>query len=191
MLLILCTINMTDFVRSCGRLHATTLDENLHVWIFLSFGRPFKLITSFLDASSASASPYQVLSGWSFSAVLTKAGDVYVWFPWGEQMAREISEHNSTMDEEGQEVRESEKGVISCVTWELEHDPHKLPSLPLLPSLTPGPHVKDTHLIKIAALEHHIVGLTNYGHVLKIHLQEGDLSRPLTWEYASLIAICS
>ena len=182
---------MTESVRSCGRLHATTLDENLHVWMFLSFGRPFKLITPFLDASSASASPHQVVSGWSFSAVLTKTGDVYVWFPWCVQMGWEIFLHNKAMDEEGQEVRESEQGVISCVTWELEYNPHKLPGLPLLPSLASGAHAKDIHLIKIAALEHHIVGLTNYGHVLKIYLQEGDLSRPLTWEYASPISICS
>lgn len=173
---------------SCGRLHATTLDENLHVWMFLSFGRPFKLITPFLDASSASASPHQVVSGWSFSAVLTKTGDVYVWFPWCVQMGWEIFLHNKAMDEEGQEVRESEQGVISCVTWELEYNPHKLPGLPLLPSLASGAHVKDTHLIKIAALEHHIVGLTNYGHVLKIYLQEGDFSRPLTWEYLPLFS---
>ena len=106
-------------------------------------------------------------------------------------MRREISERNSTMDQEGQTVRESEHGAISCITWELEHDPHKLPDLPPLPLLIPGTHAKNIHLIKIAALEHDIVGLTNHGHVLRIYLQEGDISRPLTWEYASLITLCT
>ncbi|KAL4065909.1 regulator of chromosome condensation 1/beta-lactamase-inhibitor protein II [Scleroderma citrinum] len=173
---------------SCGRLHATTLDENLHVWTFLSFGRPFRLVTPFLDGSSPSASPHQVVSGWSFSAVLTKTGDVYVWFPWGDQMSRGISERNIIMDQDGQTVHESELGVLHCVTWELEHDPHKLPNLPSLPPLTPSAHEKGAHLIKIAALGHHIVGLTNYGHVLKIALQEGNLSTPMTWEYLPLFS---
>ncbi|KAI6041247.1 regulator of chromosome condensation 1/beta-lactamase-inhibitor protein II [Pisolithus marmoratus] len=172
---------------SCGRLHATTLDENMHIWTFLSFGRPFRLVTPFLDVSSPQTSPHQVVSGWSFSATLTKTGGVYVWFPWGQQMSREIDQHNETMDQEGQSVDESED-VIPCATWQLHHDPHILPDLPSLPSLSNGVYTKDIRLVKIAAMDHDLVGLTNQGHVMKFCLHDGELSRWTTWEYLPLFS---
>ncbi|KAG6327654.1 hypothetical protein ID866_11435 [Astraeus odoratus] len=86
------------------------------------------------------------------------------------------------MDQAGQTTRESEQDTIPCVTWDLHEDPHKLPSLPSLPPLIPGRKAGDVYLIKIAGLEHHLVGLTNHGHVLKFHLED-HLSRLSTWEY--------
>ncbi|KAI6114811.1 regulator of chromosome condensation 1/beta-lactamase-inhibitor protein II [Pisolithus croceorrhizus] len=173
---------------SCGRLHATTLDENMHIWTFLSFGRPFQLVTPFLDVSSPQTSPHQVVSGWDFSAALTKTGGVYVWFPWGQQMSREIDEHNDIMNGEGQRVIELEEDVIPCVTWQLHYDPHRLPDLPSLPSLSGGSYAKDIRLVKIAAMDQHLVGLTNQGHVVKFCLQGGELSRWTTWEYLPLFS---
>lgn len=173
---------------SCGRLHATILDENMHIWTFLSFGRPFQLVTPFLDVGSPQTSPHQVVSGWDFSATLTKTGGVYVWFPWGQQISREIDDHNDIMDREGLRVIEMEEGVIPCATWQLHYDPHRLPDLPSLPSLSCGSYAKDIRLVKIAAMEHHLVGLTNQGHVVKFCLHGGELSRWTTWEYLPLFS---
>ncbi|KAI5999375.1 regulator of chromosome condensation 1/beta-lactamase-inhibitor protein II [Pisolithus orientalis] len=173
---------------SCGRLHATTLDENMHIWTILSFGRPFRLVTPFLDVSSPQTSPHQVVSGWNFSATLTKTGGVYVWFPWGAQISREIDQQNDMMNQQGQRVDEFEEGVIPCVTWQLHHDPHGLPDLPHLPCLSSGTYSKDIRLVKIAAMEHDIVGLTNQGHVIKFCLHGGELSRWTSWEYLPLFS---
>ncbi|KAF9240700.1 regulator of chromosome condensation 1/beta-lactamase-inhibitor protein II [Melanogaster broomeanus] len=167
---------------SCGRLHATSLDEDLHIWTFLSFGRPFRLVTSLLDATTADSTPAQVESGWSFSSVLTRAGDVFVWWPFSVEMQERINSHNTAMDEMGSRVHATD-GVIPCSGWELPKDPHKLPELPRLPMLVSGAKDLDVHLIKIAALDNHLVGLTNQGHVLKILVQNGGIAGREAWEY--------
>ncbi|KIJ20926.1 hypothetical protein PAXINDRAFT_106772 [Paxillus involutus ATCC 200175] len=167
---------------SCGRLHATSLDERLHIWTFLSFGRPFRLVTSLLDATTPDSTPVQVESGWSFSSVLTTAGDVFVWWPFSGEMQEMIDSHNTTMDEAGSRISVADS-VISCSHWELHKDPQRLPELPRLPRLVSGAEDVDVHLIKIAALENHLVGLTNHGHVLKISVQHSDRARQESWEY--------
>lgn len=80
-------------------------------------------------------------------------------------------------------------GVIPCSTWDLENNPTELPPLPGLPQLT-GTNLdaetlrKETALIKIAAMDRSLVGLTNKGHVVKIDLStEGS-----RWEYVRLSA---
>jgi len=82
-----------------------------------------------------------------------------------------------------------DEGVIPCYTWGIKKDPAKLPILPDLPDLpaTGLPEEeqrKETKLIKIAAFENCLVGLTNKGHVLKIDgLADEDSVQ--TWRYVS------
>ena len=77
--------------------------------------------------------------------------------------------------------------VIPCHTWEINVDPVKLPVLPDLPDLpvTGLPEEerrKETKLIKIAALSHCLVGLTNKGHVLKMDGLTDENAIPI-WSY--------
>lgn len=105
-------------------------------------------------------------------------------------MRRLIEEKDGEMDQEGDKKAEASEGVIPCVTWELQADPIRLPALPSLPDLpntgTP-PDESETHLIQIAALDRHIIGLTNRGHVLKIcPLEDQTASSRGNWQYVSL-----
>ena len=65
----------------------------------------------------------------------------------------------------------------------------KLPKLPDLPDLlgtglSEEERKKETKLIKIAALDHYLVGLTNQGHVLKLdEMAEGESIR--NWYHVS------
>ncbi|KAF8659867.1 hypothetical protein AX16_001751 [Volvariella volvacea WC 439] len=103
-------------------------------------------------------------------------------------LEQQIRERNQEMDQMHPEKSAiPEKGVIPCITWEIEHSPHKLPALPPLPSL--HGYVADSEqdapkLVQIAALDNHIIGLTNYGHVLKHGFlsDETNASRG-QWEY--------
>lgn len=169
---------------SCGRLHATSLDDNLNVWNFLSFGRPFRLVTPFLDGTTPDSTPVQVESGWSFSSVLTKSGDVFVWWPLDGDMKQLIDARNDAMDQAGLHAHPTEDGIIPCAHWELRNDPYRLPELPRLPKLD-GTDAEDVsvHLVKIAALHSHLIGLTNRGHVVKILVQTRDTARLEGWAY--------
>src|SRR5216683_5840864 len=79
---------------------------------------------------------------------------------------------------------------IPCVAWPLRADPLRLPPIPQLPELnhtelSQEERSKTTTLIKIAAFDNYLIGLTNKGHVLKF----GDLSnensfdRTTRWQY--------
>lgn len=72
--------------------------------------------------------------------------------------------------------------AVECRTWEFHDDPHKLPDLPPLPLFVANTSTKEVYLIKIAGLNNHLLGLTNHGHVLTIHLEGGNVS---AWEYVS------
>ncbi|KAL0953835.1 hypothetical protein HGRIS_005012 [Hohenbuehelia grisea] len=170
---------------SCGRVHSNTLDANGHIWTFLNFGRPFKLSSPLLDGSSRDSSPLQIECGWSFSSVLTQGGDVFVWFPFAGNMAALIENKYREMDQQGDKKAKSVDGVIPCITWELSMDPFRLPSLPSLPKLSnSGSAENEPRLIKIAALDQHIIGLTNQGHVLKYgSLQDETKAVRGRWEY--------
>ncbi|KAH0836694.1 hypothetical protein J3R83DRAFT_8416 [Lanmaoa asiatica] len=119
----------------CGRLHATSLDDKLNVWNFLSFGRPFRLVTPLLDGATPDSTPVQVESGWSFSSVLTKGGDVFVWWPLNGDMKQLVDARDAAMDQEGLHAHATEDGIIPCAHWELAKDPYRLPELPRLPKL--------------------------------------------------------
>ncbi|KAN0088441.1 Regulator of chromosome condensation 1/beta-lactamase-inhibitor protein II [Tylopilus felleus] len=169
---------------SCGRLHATGLDDKLNVWNFLSFGRPFRLVTPLLDGTTPDSIPVQVESGWSFSSVLNKGGDVYVWWPLHGEMKEQVDTRDAAMDEQGLRAHSTERGIIQCAHWDLPHNPYKLPELPRLPKLD-GTIAEDigVYLVKIAALHSHLIGLTNHGHVVKILVQTSDTARLEGWIY--------
>ncbi|EGO22280.1 hypothetical protein SERLADRAFT_472869 [Serpula lacrymans var. lacrymans S7.9] len=176
---------------SCGRLHATTLDDNSYIWTFLSWGRPFRLVTALLDNTSVDSTPLQIESGWQFSSVLTKSGDVLVWWPFGTETGRLIAERNTAMDEArdlSNRAHPTADGVIHCTTWELHKDPLRLPSLPRLPQLDDVTRSavsgEDTKLVKIAAMDHCLIGLTNHGHVLKFNV--GDETNEIRGEWVYL-----
>ncbi|KII85876.1 hypothetical protein PLICRDRAFT_115016 [Plicaturopsis crispa FD-325 SS-3] len=168
---------------SCGRLHSTTLDAAGHIWTFLSWGRPFRLRSPLVDCTTPSSTPAQVECGWAFSAALTHSGEVLVWFPFGGVLAPYVTARNTDMDHEGdKKAQATAEGVVECYQWEVEHDPRALPGLPALPELHGDS--SETVLVKIAAMDKCLIGLTNQGHVLKY----GELVSETTvgqgrWEY--------
>jgi SCF-associated factor 1 len=126
----------------------------------------------------------QVSSGWSCSAVLTRSGDVLVWFPraagFGDAtgLSAAVEAANRRMDDERDKNPMLIGGShdvpprIPCHVWEIEYDPIKLnplpDDLPRLDMAASGEEEEEepVKLIKIAAMENNMVGLTNRGHVL-------------------------
>ena len=168
-----------------------TLDANSMVWTFNNWGRPSQLVSPLLNCSSPETTPVQVECGQKFSAVLTRSGDVYIWWPFygtiGSQYQKAMKELDK--DESTKAIVPKGETVIPCHTWEMNVDLIKLPTLPDLPNLpaTGLPekeHRKETKLIKIAAGYGFIVGLTNKGHVLKIDGINKDENIG-TWYYVS------
>lgn len=165
------------------------LDSIGDIWSFNSWGRPYRLISPVLDRSSEATTTVQVESGWMYCSVLTGTGDVYVWWPFNNPLRSCFLEHMEKMDEEGNQFAEVSDGVVACATWDLLHNPFRLPDLPNLPELSIAKENESKlhtrpELIKIAAMDNHLVGLTNNGHVLKF----GDLSNETNaargrWEY--------
>lgn len=95
-----------------------------------------------------------------------------------------VDARNAAMDQEGLYVHPTEDGIIPCAQWELHKDPYRLPELPRLPNLDET-NAEDVgvYLVKIAALESHLIGLTNRGHVVKILVQTSDTARLEGWAY--------
>jgi SCF-associated factor 1 len=172
---------------SSGRKHATVLDANNHIWLFLTWGRPFRLLSPLVDSVTDNTTPIQVESGWIFSAVLTKSGDVLVWWP-EHGMREQVRSKNAEFDLEGDKrALPTQDRVIPCITWGLHYNPVTLRPLPPLPKLT---HTKladkedeETRLIRIAGLNSHLVGLTNHGHVLKVLVDDETTAPQSNWEY--------
>lgn len=171
---------------SCGRLHSSTLDANNHIWTFLNWGRPFRLSSALLDPQHTVS--IQVECGWHFSSLLTKSGDVFVWFPGDGDLQTCITDRMGAMDSDGdKKVLAAEDGSIPCVTWDVDLDPVRLPPLPPLPDLPNTGDASDdeeTKLIQIAGMDCHLIGLTNRGHVLRYGSLSGQehASRG-RWEY--------
>ena len=184
-----------SFEFSCGRRHAITLDANSTVWNFRSWGRPFRLVSPSLDCSSLETTPIQIECGWEFSTVLMKSGDVYAWWPFGGTFEDRYWEAMAELDEDEstKAIVPDNEAVIPCHTWEINKDPIKLPILPDLPDLpatglSEEERRKDTKLIKIAAFNNCLVGLTNKGHVLKIGGLTDENSVQI-WRYVSSISM--
>jgi SCF-associated factor 1 len=87
---------------------------------------------------------------------------------------------------------------LRCVTWSLRADPRKIPNIPQLPELeSPGmsqeERTKTTTLVKIAAFDSHLIGLTNKGHVLKFGAlsNEDNFEWTTRWQFVSHPAYAS
>jgi SCF-associated factor 1 len=175
------------------------LDSKNQIWTFVNWGRPFRLDSPMLDCSSPETTPVQAESGWSFSSILTQSGDVLVFWQDSGEVGRLCEEENHAMDERGDShAYPTENHHIPCVAWTLRADPLRIPHIPQLPELndtgsSEEERSKDTALIKIAAFDNHIIGLTNKGHVLKF----GDLSnensfdRTTRWQYVRSSFLCA
>lgn len=135
--------------------------------------------------------------GWSFCAVLTQSGDVLVWWPfdgdraWYDDKMKEMDEQGD--DTKAKAIEEGAINVIPCSVWQHEFTPRRLPPIPvrMLPDLSH--HVEEAQgdsnwtgikLVKVAAMEGGLVGLTNKGHVLffrAMGMEVGFSSG--SWEY--------
>ena len=197
---------------SAGRKHLIALDAKHQVWLFVSWGRPARIVSPVIsDASSAVSRVIQVEAGWSNFAVLTALGTVYVGWPFEGEMKAKIDAHDQELDSapiRRAAARVSEDRKVPCEVWDLHHDLFELPSIPRdLPTLganTDSTNEEELRLIKIAAGDQFIVGLTNGGHVLKIDIQidDQDFENGLRairqsfrygerkWEYVSLCQCC-
>ncbi|KAG6857477.1 hypothetical protein H0H87_003544 [Tephrocybe sp. NHM501043] len=148
------------------------------------WGRPFRLVSDLL--TDPNLKPLQIECGWGFSSMLTVSGDVFVWWPFTGETAQRIEEANAQMNQESDKKASAQPdNSIPCVTWDLNENPARLPSIPRLPDLSGGSNEeKPTQLIQIAGLDGHIVGLTNKGHVLKFDSLRSKASLPRgRWEY--------
>jgi len=138
----------------------------------------------------------QIECGWAFCSVLTKSGDVLVFWPSAGEMNARITAKNEEMDRDGDKKAIVGNGdSIPCITWNLHMDPTRLPSLPPLPTLPEAVDQQETddgiYLIQIAGLDNNIIGLTNKGHVLKYgHLEDETTVSSGRWEYVSLLFLC-
>lgn len=148
-----------------------------------------------LDKSSPSTTPVQVECGWSFTSILTQSADVLVYWPTTGGIRRAISEKRHEW--ETRNISEARavsiiEGEIPCYTWTLETiHPVQLPGIPIerLPNLiktglTSEQAKQETKLIQIAALDNHLIGLTNKGHVLRYSSLYGEDSYMRgQWDY--------
>ncbi|KAF9519464.1 hypothetical protein BS47DRAFT_1468626 [Hydnum rufescens UP504] len=166
---------------SAGRKHVIALDAKGQVWLFTSWGRPARILSPVIsDTSSAISRVVQAEAGWYNITVLTDSGTVYVEWPFGAQWELRSMRTMRTA------ARVSEDRRVPCEAWDLHHDLFELPPIPQnLPTLradTDATVEEDLRLIKIAAGDQFLVGLTNRGHVLRIDLEtdDGDLEDGLT-----------
>lgn len=185
----LISIHILSLVSSAGRIHSTALDTNNNVWTFVSWGRPFRLSSPLLDRSSPETTAKQVICGWAFSAVLTDSGDVLVFWPHSDPMKAAIT-HQTRVFHKQNPVHimptADQPSIIPCHPYNLRGvDPIKLSPMVTgdLPELQgTGATVEgETEIVKIAGLEHSIIGLTNKGHVLIHHV--GDEGRRLRGQW--------
>ena len=165
------------------------LDDKDAIWTFISWGRPFKLVTSLLDCSSPDTTPIQVECGWGYSCALTASGTVLVWWPLGEAIQQRFTIKMHEMDTaRNTQAHATREGEIPCSCWDLDFDPLHVPPLPELPNIRGDDESGEVKLVKVAAMDGFLIGLTNKGHVLKF----GDLSNELTlqhgrWEYVGYV----
>ena len=163
---------------SCGRNFTTALDHRGNVWCFNNWGRPFIFQPASFDTGNPDNKIVQVECGWSFSAALNTSGAVFVWDPLrgavGDAVSQRDTEYDNANDENTRGIEID--GVIKCHTWEMKGiEPLELPELPQLPTLVDGT-VTHPRLVKIAAGDQFIIGLTDGGHVVKLDLT--DINRP-------------
>lgn len=189
-------LHVIEYPDSCGRKHSTAFDTRGQIWTFLSWGRPFRLVTPALDGSSSDSMPVQVECGWTFSVALTESGNVYAWWPFDREIQLSVDATMEAMNEQGNKRAESTPdNKIPCATWDLVYNPPHLPPIPvqILPKLHDNDEGgnaeadKSLKLVKIAAADNCLIGLTNAGHVLKMdNLNSPSSALASHWEYVSI-----
>ncbi|TDL23958.1 RCC1/BLIP-II [Rickenella mellea] len=177
---------------SCARLYSIALDSDGNIWNFVSWGRPFRILSSLLDRSSPDSTPMQIECGWTFSVALTESGQVYAWWPFNDPIREQYNSRMEELDTQGGNEARPKDGAIPCITWDLPCELVRLPNLPRLPALggVEGKRAEDEiKLIKIAAMDNHVIGLTNVGHVLKFnHLESATGVAEGRWTYLPLFS---
>ena len=132
-----------------------------------------------------------------FCSILTQSGDVLVFWPFSGEISRLFEEEKSDMNSRpGGFPLETDDG-LRCATLSLRADPLRLPNIPQLPELESSgmlqeERLKTTILVKIAAFDSHLIGLTNKGHVLKFGALSNDdgFDWTLRWQYVRSPCIC-
>jgi SCF-associated factor 1 len=138
------------------------------------------------------STPAQIECGWNFSSVLTKSGDVLVYWPLQGVIRAVYDEKMSEFDDDTSTKAHAQGNMIPCFTWDLQINPMLLPPLPRLPDLRgtgldEATRTQETKLIKIACMESSLVGLTNKGHVLIFKGLSGiDFAGSSEWQYVNL-----
>ncbi|KAG9044453.1 hypothetical protein FS837_008126 [Tulasnella sp. UAMH 9824] len=192
---------------SCGRAHSAALDSENNAWLFTSWGRPIQLTSPLIHGTGNSAEALvQVECGWGFVSMLNGSGMVYVFWPGtpGAEFRQAVDNLNRTLDESGEHkassIEAEHEDVIPCTSLAISVSPLALPpipdDLPDLSSADPGSGsfeatvdasgkvVEAQHsdeglrLVRIAAGDDFLVGLTNKGHVLAIDLWGGGRTAP-------------
>ena len=140
-----------------------------NVWIIIRPDRPFIIESDLINNEHADSTPIQVVCGHDYSAILTRSGDVYIVYPFEEYVRKEHEKH---CEESGTGL-EIEGNRISCKTWKLKSELHKLREIGDLPELdqrhgSPGSK-SPPKIISIAATDNFLVGLTDKGHILQIN----------------------
>lgn len=186
------TRRLSNTGHSTGRIHSMVLDAKSTVWTFVNWGRPFRLLSPLLDCHAPDTTPLQIECDWTFCTILTKAGDVLVYWPYSGGLNRQIEQTETDLNQQGDKnAYPTEDHCIPCVTTVIEADPFRLPPIPTtLPDLVNGLSEEErdaeTRLIRIAAYDNTLVGLTNKGHVLKFaNLANERIFRSTRWEYVS------
>ncbi|GAA5966244.1 hypothetical protein JCM3765_002570 [Sporobolomyces pararoseus] len=136
-----------------GRGHVVMLGQDGKVWEFRCFGRIVEVRDENSRWGRRAGSGNEVLSvnaGWDFSAVLTKNGEVHVW--WEQGLAR--LDRGATAAGEDDLTSPSTQGV----TFPLEIDTLRLPPLPSSSDSEFG----DEQIQLLACGDNFIVALTNY-----------------------------
>lgn len=147
----------------------------------MNWGHPFWLSSPvFKDPDFK---PVQIECGWMFSCILTRSGDILVWWPFSEQVDTCIQ---NEMNQKGRDASTPRDGAIPCVPWALDLEPKRLPSIPPLPDLANGASIeqKPTQLIQVAGLDGCLIGLTNKGHVLIFGSLDNEVAASRgSWKY--------
>ena len=105
------------------------MDITNAIWTLVNWGRPFRVSSSLLNSDPGSV-PLQIECGWSFSSVLTKSGDVFVWWPFAAGMSEILEAKFEEMDRQGGKGAIPEENVIPCYAWDLDFEPTRLPAIP-------------------------------------------------------------
>ena len=122
-------MNLTIY--SSGGSNSIAIDIKGNVWIIICPDHPFLLKSDLINNEHADSTPIQVVCNFYYSAILTHSGDVYIVYPFDEYVRKEHKKHC----EESETGLEIEGNRISCKTWELKCELHKLREIGDLPEL--------------------------------------------------------